>query len=542
MYGTITEMFNMVVDKYPNNAAIIYKEGVITYLDLKNKVNNFAKGLLNLGIKKGDKVGISLVTCPEWVIANFAILKVGGVVVPINNRYTSEELKYVLNHSDSTFLIIHDYYGDFDYVKMIKEIIPDIEKFQPGEIKTLSLPLLRNLIYVSEKSYSGSFNFHKLIERRRSADWDERLKSAEASVKTNDLANIMYTSGTTGSPKGVMLNHNLLKNVISMTKRNNITEQDRLVLFLPLSHCFGYFDGVLSMISAGACMVMDDYFNAKRVLELIEKYKCTVLHGVPTVFIEMMNEPSFGKYNISSLRTGLIGASPASRKTMEDIINKMGVKEITQLYGMTETSCPNVQSVIGDSLEKLTSTVGKPLPDVIVELLNPRTGEVLPPGKEGEICISGHSVMMGYYKSTEETKKAIDSEGRFHSGDVGVFTEEGYLIITGRIKEMYITGGENVLPAEIEDYLYRYPKVAQCAVIGVPHAVRGEVGMVFIKPKEGQVCSEDEIIEFCQKGLAKYKIPRYVEFINEFPMTGVGKIRKRELEERGKKILKDRKD
>jgi fatty-acyl-CoA synthase len=542
MYRTTGEMFNMVVNKFPNNAAIIYKGETITYLDLLGRVNNFAKGLLTLGINKGDKVGICLVTCPEWVIAKFAILKIGGVVIPINNRYTSEELLYVLDHSDSMSLIIHDEYADLNYSEMIGGIIPGIEAFQPGEIKSEDLPLLKNVIYVSEKSYPGSFNYYEVMEKGSGRDLDEKLASAEASVETEDLANIQYTSGSTGLAKGVMLNHNFLKNPISITQGNHITEQDRLVTFLPFSHCFGSMDGVFGMISHGACMVMDDYFNAKRALELIEQYKCTVLHGVPTVFIKMMEEPDFHKYDISSLRTGLIGGAPSSLQTMEDIINKMGIKEITPIYGMTECSCPVSQTVIGDSFEKITTTVGKPLPGVIIELVKPGTGEVVPPGQDGEICISGPSVMMGYYKDPEETKKAIDKEGRFHSGDVAVFTEDGYLKITGRVKEMYITSGENVLPSEIEDYLYRYPKIAQCAVIGVPHAVRGEVGMAFIKPKEGQVCSEDEIIEFCKKGLAKYKIPRYVESISEFPMTGVGKIKKIDLKERVEEILKGREE
>jgi fatty-acyl-CoA synthase len=288
-------------------------------------------------------------------------------------------------------------------------------------------------------------------------------------------------------------------------------------------------DGVLGFVSYGACMVLDDYFNVKRAFELIEKHKCTVIHGVPTVFVRMLEHPDFSRYNLKSLRTGLIGGAPSSMKLIEGIVNRMGVKEITNIYGMTETSCPNTQTLIGDSTAVIAMTVGKPLPDVRVEILDCKTGKPLPPGNEGEICVSGHSVMMGYYKNPDLTKRIIDDAGRLHTGDLGMMIEDGYLKVTGRIKEMYITSGENVYPEEIEDFLHRHPKIEQCAVIGVPDPIRGEVGMAFVKLKSGELCTKENVLDFCTEGLAKYKIPKYVEFVEEFPLTQVGKIQRSEL-------------
>jgi fatty-acyl-CoA synthase len=538
------KVLDETTSKFGEREAIVYKDERVTYKELQNKVLQLANGLLKLNIKKGDHIAIWMSNCVEWVISQFAIYNIGGVMIPINTRYKITELEYVLKQSDTSTLIMRDnFLGKIDSIGMLKSLIPELDSCKPGELESGKFPLLKNIICLSEtdNTYNGIFSFNEIFESGK--DYKEaQIKRIQDSVSPDDVCQIMYTSGTTGFPKGAMIAHrNNLANFPMIAKDSLITEKDRLLSAAPFFSNFGCMGNTGMAVLSGACQIVMETFDPKLALELMEKEKVTFWLGIPTMYISVLEHPDFNKYDLSSFKGGMLGGAPVPVELIKGAKEKMGATVILNGYGLVEGSGVSTMCKPGDSIEHMTKTVGKPLPTCELKIADTETGETLPPGKQGEICTRdtkpGSHVMKGYYKMPEETKRTIDKDGWLHSGDLGVMDEEGYVHITGRLKEMFLTGGFNVYPAEIENFLHTHPKIKQAYVIGVPDHRLGEVCMVYIELKEGETATEEEIIEFCKGKIANIKIPRYVKFTREFPMTALGKIQKFKLREMAIKEL-----
>jgi fatty-acyl-CoA synthase len=510
-----------------NRLAIIFKDQRLDYRNFLKRVDRLAIGLLKLGVKKGDKVSIWCRNCPEWLVAKFAIASIGGALVPISTRFRMNELDYVLKNSDSTTLIIGEEILNINFVEMIHEILPEIETHEAGKIESKRFPLLKNIIYVGEPRYKGIFPYDVIGNDRDDQSCQPELEEIRNSLAIDDVVNILYTSGTTGLPKGVMLTHKLLSNAFYVGEELRLTPNDKLLLYLPFNHCFGLHNGVCGGITHGSTIVLMDYFDAETSLKLIEEHKVTVLFGVPTMYLMQIDHPKFSHYDISSLRTGMIGGASAPPSMIQEIMDKMGITLIST-YGMTETSCAVTQTRYRDSAELISKTVGVPLPHLEMKIIGPDKRQ-LPPDIEGEIYIRGPSITKGYYNSTEDTIKLIDEEGWIHSGDLGTVDERGYYRITGRLKDLIIRGGENISPSEIESFLYQHPDIQQAQVVGIPDEKFGEAIAAFIILKTGKSLTSEDVINFCKGKIASYKIPSVVKFLSEFPTTGAGKIKKYEL-------------
>ncbi|MBN1141190.1 MAG: AMP-binding protein, partial [Deltaproteobacteria bacterium] len=437
----------------------------------------------------------------------------------------------ILNQSDATTLFLIRSFKDTDYVQTLYEAAPKVRELPFGEGGNENLPFLKRVIFIGEETPAGMMNFRdleKLGEQVSEAEYQAR----KASLDQHEVINMQYTSGTTGFPKGVMLtHHNVINNGFSIGECMKLTERDRLCIPVPFFHCFGCVLAVLACVTHGSAMVPVEFFKAEQVLQTIEKEKCTAVHGVPTMFIAELEHPNFRRYDLSTLRTGIMAGSPCPIETMRKVMTEMHATEITIAYGQTESSPVITQSRTDDSIEIRATTVGRALPDVEVKIVDIETGATLPPGKQGELCTRGYLVMKGYYKMPEETAKVITPDGWLHTGDLAVMDNNGYFKITGRIKQMIIRGGENIYPREIEEYLYTHPKVSDVQVYGVPDRKYGEQVMAAVKLKEGVACTEQEIRDFCKGRIANYKIPYYVKFVDEYPMTASGKIQKFKLRE-----------
>ena len=511
----------------PDGLAVLYASQKLTYEDLVRRVERFAIGLSKIGVRKGDKVSIWSGNCPEWVIAKFAIVSIGAVVVPINTRFKTSELEYVLANSDSTTILLGETLLNTDFVAIMREILPEIEFQEAGKIESERFPLLRNIIAISRCEHKGVFSYACIEGSGDDAELQTGLEALRARVTVDDVANIFYTSGTTGLPKGVMLSHRLLSNAFYVGEELRLTPDDRLLLYLPFNHCFGLHNGVCGGITHGSTIVLMDYFDAEVSLKLIERHRVTVLFGVPTMYLMQIHHPRFASYDISSLRTGMIGGAGAPASMIQEIMDAMGITLIST-YGMTETSCAVTQTRYRDSAEVISQTVGQVLPHLEMKVIG-KDKCPLGPDVEGEICIRGPSVTSGYYKNLEETRKLIDEEGWVHSGDLGTFNEEGYYRITGRLKDLIIRGGENIAPSEIESFLYQHPDIQQVQVVGVPDEKFGEAVAAFVIPRPGSSLTAEDLIGFCRGRIATFKIPSVVRFVSEFPVTASGKIKKFEL-------------
>jgi fatty-acyl-CoA synthase len=539
---TLADLFDQAVTEYNQEEAIVFNEERIAYSEMGRRVVYFAKGLLKLGIKKGDKVGIWLSNRPEWAIAQFAVVKIGAVMVPLSTRFRGFDLEYILKQSDSTTLIMMDAFLKNNYSQVIGETCPELRGAKPGELNSKRLPLLKNVICLSERKYPGMFGFQEIMGEGGDPSLDGPLKKIRSTLKSSDIINISYTSGTTGFPKGVMTTHEqYLGEIIAFRDRLTIKEKDRFLAAPPFFANFGNYFGILLPTLAGGCSVPVEFFNPEECLRLIEKEKITHFTGTPTMYLDILNHPNFTKYNLTSLRTGMTGASPASVRMINDVRSKMGIKTICNGYGMTENSGATTMTCGADSAEVMAKTTGKPLPGVEIKIVDLKTKRDLPKNQIGELCTRGWIVMKGYYKMENETAKCFDENGWFHTTDLGYIDDEDNFVITGRIKDMFISGGTNVYPAEVENFLYTFPKIHQVAIVSVPDERMGERGMAFVILKEGQTSSEKEILDFCKDKIANYKIPKYVKFVNEIPMAGVGKVQKFKLQESALEELKKRK-
>jgi fatty-acyl-CoA synthase len=537
---TIGKLLEEKAALHPEHEAVVYSDRNLrwTYREFNEICRSAAKGFMKLGIEKGEHLAAWSTNTPEWLITQFATGKMGAVLVTVNTNYRTTELEYLLKQSDSTTIVLMDAWKDSAYMEMIYEIVPELKNSEPGQLISSRLPFLKNVIVLGAKRYPGTYSWDDLMRLGQTVS-DEELTLRLESLEPDDVINMQYTSGTTGFPKGVMLTHNnIVNNGFNIASCMKLSTQDRLCIPVPFFHCFGCVLGTMACVSVGATMVPVQEFSPKRVLQTVQDERCTGLHGVPTMFIAELNDPDFEKYDLSTLRTGIMAGSNCPIEVMKGVIDKMGAAEITIAYGQTESSPVITQTRTDDPIELRVETVGKALPNVEVKIVQPGTNVEVPRNVQGELCTRGYHVMKGYYKNPQATIEAIDEEGWLHTGDLAVMDENGYCKITGRLKDMIIRGGENIYPREIEEFLYSHPKILDVQIIGVPDEVYGEEVMAWIILKEGESATAEEIKDFCRGKISKHKIPRYIEFTNSYPMTASGKIQKFRLKEKAKETIK----
>ncbi len=529
---TLGDFFRDMAARHPGRDALISAhQGLrFTYAQLHQQVRKLASALLGLGLEKGDRIGIWSHNNAEWVLMQFATAQVGLVLVNINPAYRTAEVEYAINKVGCKAIVTMPSFKTSDYLGMLRELSPELAAAKPGELNAARLPTLRSVVWIDEAGrgdeQAGMLRFSELLARGDASD--ARIDPIAATLKNTDPINIQFTSGTTGFPKGATLTHrNILNNGFFIGECMRLTPEDRLCIPVPLYHCFGMVLGNLACFTHGSTIVYpNDGFDPITVLEAVQAEKCTGLHGVPTMFIAELDHPRFAEFDLSTLRTGIMAGSPCPIEVMKRVVKDMHLSEITIAYGMTETSPVSCQSDNDTPLEKRVSTVGKVQPHLDVKIINPENGEVLPVGQSGELCTRGYSVMLGYWGDEAKTREAIDAEGFMHTGDLATMDDEGYVNIVGRIKDMVIRGGENIYPREVEEFLYRHPKVQDVQVVGVPDLRYGEELCAWVITKPNEKLHEDEIREFCKGQIAHYKVPKYIRFVTSFPMTVTGKIQK----------------
>lgn len=537
---TLGEILEKWAFETPEKEFMVYPDRNLrfTYAQFNERVDNLAKGLLYIGVKPGDKVGIWAKNVPDWTTFMFATAKIGAILVTINTSYKLSELEFLLKNADINTLCLADGYRDSDFVKMIFELVPELKEQARGELKTEKFPELKNIVFIGQEKHRGMFNTAELILLGNHVD-DIELESIKENINCQDVVNMQYTSGTTGFPKGVMLtHHNILNNGFATGQCMKYTSDEKLLVCVPMFHCFGCVLSLCSILTHGATLVFNEEFDPLMVLASVQKEKCTALNGVPTMFIAELNHPMFDMFDLSSLRTGIMAGALCPIETMNQVMTKMHMKDVIIVYGLTESSPGMTATRTHNSPEVRSTTVGFEFPNVEVKIVNPETGEECPAGEQGEICCRGYNVMKGYYKNPEATQKAIDENGWLHSGDLAVKTKDGFYKITGRIKDLIIRGGENIYPREIENFLYQLPQIETVEVAGVPSPKYGEQVGAFIRLKEGQNITEEEIRDFCRGQIARFKIPKYIFFVKEFPMTASGKIQKYKLSKQSVEMCK----
>ncbi len=530
---TLSGMLEKWAYETPDREFMIYPDRNLrfTYRQFNDRVDALAKGLLYLGVSKDDKVGIWAKNVPDWTTFMFATAKIGAVLVTINTNYKLAELEYLLKDADISTLCLVDGYRDSDYVDMAFELMPELKEQARGDLHSEKFPELKNVIFIGQQKHRGMYNTSELMLLGMHID-DIELENVKVTIDCHDVAVMQYTSGTTGFPKGVMLSHhNILNNGYAAGECMRFTAAEKVLVCVPMFHCFGSVLALCAVISHGAAMVFNEDFDPLLVLASVQKEKCTALYGVPTMFIAELNHPMFNMFDLTSLRTGIMAGALCPIETMNEVMDKMHMKDIIIVYGLTESSPGMTATRTHNSAKVRATTVGFEFPNVEVKIVDVETGETCGPNVQGEICCRGYNVMKGYYKKPEATAKAIDSEGWLHSGDLAVKTDDGFYKITGRIKDMIIRGGENIYPREIENYLYRIPQIETVEVVGIPSPKYGESVAAFVKVKAGQTLSEEEITDYCRGNIARFKIPKYIFFVDEFPMTASGKIQKFKLSE-----------
>ena len=530
---TLGDLLDRMASDYPDRDAVISADKPFrtTWSEFRDRCDVVARGMLSLGVKKGDHVAIWATNYPEWLLTMFATAKIGAVMVTVNTNYKIFELEYLMRQSDSNTLVLIDGFKDSNYVEILRELCPELNECEPGKLNSKALPWLKNVLYVGEKKQPGMFNWNELYSRAETVGQDELVR-IQKSLDIHDVINMQYTSGTTGFPKGVMLTHfNLVNNGMNIGDGMRFTHNDRLCINVPLFHCFGCVLGVMACLTHGTAMVLVEYYQPLKVMETIQNEECTAVHGVPTMFIGMLEHPDFRKFRFPKLRTGIMAGSPCPVKVKRQVVDDMGMTDIVIVYGQTEASPGCTMTNCDDSLEHRVSTVGRAFPFVECKVVDPATNEELPYGVPGEFVARGYNVMKGYYKMPEATAQAIDADGWLHTGDLAAMDEDGYFKITGRIKDMIIRGGENIYPKEIEEFIYTLPVVKDVQVIGVPSKQYGEEVMACVILKEGMAATEDEIKDAVRSHMARHKTPRYVKFVDAFPMTASGKIQKYKMRE-----------
>lgn len=532
---TMGGLLRETAGKYPDREAVVFPgTGVrITYEELLEECIAVAKGFMALGVERGEKVAVWTTNLPEWVCLQFGLGMIGGVLVTVNTNYKSHEIEYILKQSDATTLVIMEEYRDSNFREITRTVIPALDEAEPGGLNAENLPLLKNVVYIGDKEdIPGMFRFRDVVEHGKKIG-DDELVTREATLNHHDVINMQYTSGTTGFPKGVMLTHyNIINNARMVGGVMGMTERDKLLIQVPLFHCFGCVMSMLNCVYYGSTMVLLEYFDPLMTLRAIENEKCTAVNGVPTMFIAIMAHQDFKKFDLSSLRTGIMAGAPCPSETMKRVMTDMYCSEIVIAYGLTESSPVVTMTRRDDPVDIRVTTVGKVFDGVEAKIVDTERGDDLPPNTHGEIITRSPCVMKGYYKMPEETAKTIDKNGWLHTGDQGTVDEAGYFKVTGRIKDMIIRGGENIYPREIEEFLHTHPMVRDVYVVGVPDEKYGEQVLAVIVPEDRVVPDEEELARFCRDRIARHKIPRYWRFTKDIPMTASGKVQKYKLVER----------
>ncbi|MCZ6831567.1 MAG: AMP-binding protein [Gammaproteobacteria bacterium] len=530
---TIAELFDQTAEQYADNdALIVVHQGIHwSYREYQRQVTLFAAGLLAIGIEPGDRVGIWAPNCYEWCLTQFATAKIGAILVCVNPAYRSYELEYVLNKVECKALVTAEKFKDTNYLGILQQLAPELDGCAPGQLESAALPHLKSVIRMGDQASAGMYNFDDVCARA-----DEqlitRVGDIQAALSYDEAITIQFTSGTTGSPKGATLTHyNILNNGKIVGDGMRLTAADRLCIPVPLYHCFGMVMGNLACISHGSTAVFPaEAFEPLATLQAVEAQKCTALHGVPTMFIAELDCPEFATFDLSSLRTGIMAGAPCPREIMNRVIEDLHMRDVLIAYGQTETSPVNHMTRADDPVEKRVGSVGQPGPQLEIKIVD-EAGAVVPVGEKGEICCRGYAVMKGYWNDPEQTAATIDGDNWLHSGDLGIMDREGYVQVVGRIKDMIIRGGENVYPAEVEEFLYTHPKIQDVQVFGVPDQRLGEQICAWITPRAGCQLNEEEIRGFCRDRITYFKIPHYIKFVDSFPMTVTGKIQKFKMRE-----------
>ena len=538
---TLSQLLREKTKENPSQEFMVYSDRGLrfTYQEFDKRVDDMAAGLYAIGVRKGDNIGIWATNVPDWLTYMFACARLGAVAVTVNTSYTLNGLEYLVKQADLTTLCLTDGVKDSNYVQMIKELVPELDEYERGCLKSKRFPCLKNVVFMGPEKFRGLYSTPELLLLGQHVDF-EIIKKIESEVTPHDVVNMQYTSGTTGFPKGVMLtSHNIINNGYSIGESMRYTSKERVCLPVPLFHCFGIVLGVMAILSHGATHVLLESFDPLVALASIHKEKCTAIYGVPTMYIAELNHPMFNMFDMSSLRTGIMAGAGCPVELMKTVMDKMNMKEITSVYGLTETSPGMTQSRWNQSADVRATTVGYELPDIEVKVLNPETNEECAIGEQGEMCCRGYNIMKGYYKMPEATAEIIDENGFLHSGDLGVKDPDGNYRITGRIKDMIIRGGENIYPREIEEFLIDIPQIKDIQVAAVKSNRYGEITGAFIILHEGQTLTEEDVIEYCRGKLSKYKWPQFFMFLDEFPMTGSGKIQKFKLTEMGTKYRRE---
>jgi fatty-acyl-CoA synthase len=531
---TIGQLVKDTAARYPENTALISSEFGVrqTYREFYKTCRDVAKGLMAMGIKRGDHVAVWTTNIPEWVYLQSALGMTGGVLVTINTNYQTHELEYILKQSDSTSLFLIDSYRDTSFYNTVRQVTPELDSCIAGSLVSEKLPLLKNVIYIGKKENTpGMFKFSNLIkmgEKITEQELDDRMNS----LSDDDVINMQYTSGTTGFPKGVMLtHHNIVNNARMVGDVMGMTDKDSLLIQVPLFHCFGCVMSTLNCLYHGSTMVILESFDALKALQFIASEKCTAVNGVPTMFVTMLHHPDFDKYDMSSLRTGIMAGALCPEEAMNQVRTKMHCPEVVIAFGQTESSPVMTMTRRDDPVKLRVASVGRLLTDIEGKIIDPDTGNDVPVNVQGEIVTRSACIMKGYYKMPEATAEAIDKDGWLHTGDLGEIDENGYFKVTGRIKDMIIRGGENIYPRELEEFLDKNPKVMNVQVIGIPDKKYGEQVLAAIQLKANQTASAEEFVEFCKGKIARHKIPKYWEFVDSYPMTASGKIQKYKMKE-----------
>jgi len=534
MERTLGEQIALMAEKYPDDVMINYtdRDYKRTWKEFNEECEIIARGFMSLGLKKGSHISIWATNVPAWLLTFFGSAKMGGVLVTVNTSYKIFELEYQLRQSDADAIVMIDGFKGTSYIDIVNELIPELKDSEPGKLNCSKFPRLKSIIYAGEEECpAGMVNFKDLYTLAENTPAEE-FEAVRDSCDCKEVVNIQYTSGTTGFPKGVMLTHyNILNNGQTIGDSMNFTHADKLCITVPFFHCFGMVLALMSCITHGTGFVPIDMYKPQKVMDALVNEKCTAVHGVPTMFIGMLEHPDFDKYDFSNMRTGIMAGSPCPVKAMEDVIEKMHMSEIVIVFGQTEASPGCTMTRTTDSIERRCTTVGRAFPGVECKVIDPETGKEVPDGEVGEFCARGYNIMKGYYKMPEATAQAIDEDGWLHSGDLVMRDSEGYFKVTGRLKDMIIRGGENIYPKELEECLYHHPQVKDVQVIGVPSKKYGEEVCACVILKDGENVTEEDIKEYYKNNVAFFKIPRYIWFMDEFPMNAAGKIKKFELRE-----------